>query len=257
MDIVIIGTGNTATLLGRTLKAAGHRIVQVYGRSSMAASELAYELGTESTTYWNVVNKDAQIFLLAVSDIAIEEIVRELHLSDKTIVHTAGSVSKNVLQNASLHYGIFYPLQSLRKEANYLPEVPIIIDASDPATLQQLENLASTISNTVITANDHQRLQLHLAAVFCNNFVNHLYVLMEEYCRKEGLDFTILLPLIRETTDRLKTMSPASSQTGPAIRKDMATIEKHIELLSGYPQLRNLYMVFTESIMSGIGDQSK
>ena len=92
MDIVIIGTGNTATLLGRTLKAAGHRIVQVYGRSSMAASELAYELGTESTTYWNVVNKDAQIFLLAVSDIAIEEIVRELHLSNKTIVQVMNSV---------------------------------------------------------------------------------------------------------------------------------------------------------------------
>ena len=51
MDIVIIGTGNTATILGRKLKAAGHHIVQIYGRDAKAASELAYELDTESTNY--------------------------------------------------------------------------------------------------------------------------------------------------------------------------------------------------------------
>ena len=89
MEIVIIGTGNTATVLGRKLKAAGHTIAQVFGRDSMAASELAYELGTESTNYWNVVNKEADMYILAVSDIAIAEVMKELHLPDKTIVHTA------------------------------------------------------------------------------------------------------------------------------------------------------------------------
>src|SRR5215218_10051531 len=112
MDIVIIGTGNTATVLGRKLKAAGHNILQVFGRDSSAASELAYELNTESTNYWNIVNRDANIYMLAVSDIAIEEIMKELRLPDKTIVHTAASVSKNILKNVSAHFGVFYPLQS-------------------------------------------------------------------------------------------------------------------------------------------------
>ena len=114
MDIVIIGTGNTATILGRKLKTAGHHIAQVYGRNASAASDLAYELDTESTNYWAVVTRTADLYILAVSDIAVEEIVKELQLPDKTIVHTAASVSKNVL-NKSSHYGVFYPLQSLKK----------------------------------------------------------------------------------------------------------------------------------------------
>ena len=142
MEIVIIGTGNTATVLGRKLKAAGHKILQVFGRDSMEASGLAYELGTESTNYWNVVNRDADVYILAVSDIAIEEIMKELQLPGKTIVHTAASVSKNVLKKASKHFGVFYPLQSLKKELDHSPDIPIIIDASDENTLNELETLA-------------------------------------------------------------------------------------------------------------------
>jgi predicted short-subunit dehydrogenase-like oxidoreductase (DUF2520 family) len=248
MEIVIIGTGNTATVLGRKLKAAGHRIVQVFGRDSSAASKLAYELGTESTNYWNVVNRDADLYILAVSDIAIEEVLKELQLPDKTIVHTAASVSKDILKNAAHHFGVFYPLQSLKKEVGYLPEIPIVIDASDDATLKELEVLGHTISERVVEAGDGQRLKLHLAAVIVNNFVNHLYALAEEYCKKEGIDFYLLLPLIEETAGRLKEIPPSQSQTGPALRNDRNTIEKHLQLLDNYPQLRKIYELLTESI---------
>jgi predicted short-subunit dehydrogenase-like oxidoreductase (DUF2520 family) len=248
MDIVIIGTGNTATVLGRKLKKVGHNIVQVFGRNTSEASELAYELDTESTNYWNVVNKNADLYILAVSDIAIEEVFRELHLTDKTVVHTAASVSKEVLKQGAEHYGVLYPLQSLKKDISYLPEIPIIIDASDKETLNMLDVLAHTISDRVVEANDETRVKLHLAAVMVNNFTNHLYALVEKYCKEEGLDFFLLQPLIRETVSRLENISPAKSQTGPAIRGDYNTIEKHRELLNKYPQLKKIYELFSESI---------
>jgi predicted short-subunit dehydrogenase-like oxidoreductase (DUF2520 family) len=248
MDIVIIGTGNTATVLGRKLRRAGHTILQVFGRNSSDASELAYELDTESTTYWNVVNKNADLYILAVSDIAIEEVFEELNLSDKTVVHTAASVSKDVLKEGAGHYGVLYPLQSLKKDLGYIPEIPIIIDASDEKTLNMLDVLAHTISDRVIEASDETRVKLHLAAVMVNNFTNHLYAQVEKYCKEEGLDFYILLPLIRETANRLDNMSPSKSQTGPAIRGDHPTIEKHLELLKKYPQLKKIYELFSESI---------
>ena len=250
MEIIIIGTGNTATVLGRKLKAAGHTILQVYGRNAAAASELAYELESESTNYWSVVNREAEIYILAVSDIAIAELVKELRLPEKTIVHTAASVSKNILKNSTSHFGVFYPLQSLKKENRHSPEIPIIIDASDEMTLHILENLASTISTTVAEADDAQRLKLHLAAVFCNNFVNHIYALMEDYCKKENLDFNLLIPLIQETTLRLATISPSSSQTGPALRADQSTIDKHLTLLASHQHLKELYAMMTKSIQS-------
>ncbi|HVE61123.1 MAG TPA: DUF2520 domain-containing protein [Chitinophagaceae bacterium] len=248
MDIIIIGTGNTATVLGRKLKAAGHNILQVFGRNASAASELAYELDSESTNYWSVVNRDAEIYILAVSDIAIEEIVKELRLPEKTIVHTAASVSKNILKNSTSHFGVFYPLQSLKKENSYSPETPIIIDASDEQTLHVLENLANTISATVAEADDEERLKLHLAAVFCNNFVNHIYALMEDYCRKENLNFSLLIPLIQETSLRLTSISPSSVQTGPAMRADQATIKKHLALLASHQHLKEIYELMTKSI---------
>ncbi|MGZ3838340.1 MAG: Rossmann-like and DUF2520 domain-containing protein [Flavisolibacter sp.] len=248
MEIVIIGTGNTATVLGRKLKAAGHKILQVYGRDSMAASRLAYELETESTNYWNVINREADIYIIAVSDMAIESILKELRLPEKTIVHTAASVSKYILQKATRHFGVFYPLQSLKKELGHLPEIPVVIDASDEITLHELEVLAYSISSKVVEADDEQRLKLHLAAVFCNNFVNHLYALTEYYCKKEHLDFTLLLPLIRETADRLEEIPPSQSQTGPAIRNDVETIEKQQALLEHYPQLKKIYAILSESI---------
>lgn len=250
MEIVIIGTGNTATVLGRKLKAAGHKILQVYGRDTSAASKLAYELGTESTNYWNVVSRDADLYILAVSDIAIKEILSELQLPDKTIVHTAASVSKNVLKNAARHFGVFYPLQSLKKEMGYLPDIPIVIDASDGSTLKELELLAQSISGRVVEAGDEQRMKLHLAAVIVNNFVNHLYALAKSYCNNEGIDFDLLLPLIKETAGRLNYISPSQSQTGPALRNERETIEKHLELLKNYPHLKKIYEIFTESIYS-------
>lgn len=247
MEIVIIGTGNTATILGRKLKEAGHTIVQVYGRNAEAASQLAYELDTDSTNYWSIVSRKADLYLIAVSDVAVEEVLRELQLPDGTVVHTAASVSKEVLQHEGA-YGVFYPLQSLKKETASLPDIPIIIDASDEQTFQQLEKLAESISSQVTRGSDSERLKLHLAAVFCNNFVNHLYTLAENYCRKEGLDFKLLLPLIKETALRLESISPARAQTGPAIRNDQATIDKHMALLENHPELRSFYELFTQSI---------
>ena len=248
MDIVLIGTGNTATVLGHKLKSAGHRIIQVYGRNSSDASKLAYELGTESTNYWNVVSKEADLYILAVSDIAISEIIRELHFPGKIVVHTAASVSKSVFKGSTDHYGVFYPLQSLRKEIKPLPDTPMIIDANDASTLDLLEQLAMSISSTVMIADDEKRKKIHLAAVFCNNFVNHLYALAESYCIKEGIDFKLLSPLILETAHRVENFSPGLSQTGPAVRNDYTTMENHLEMLDDYPEMKKIYALLSQSI---------
>ncbi|MFN8290510.1 MAG: F420-dependent NADP oxidoreductase [Chitinophagaceae bacterium] len=252
MDIVIIGSGNVAAILGRKFRNAGHRIVQVVGRNSAAASALAYEFDTVSTNYNGPITRSADVYLIAVSDHAMDDVIDDLHLKDKVVAHTAGSVPMQVLKNVTDHYGVFYPLQSLRKDMKELPAIPVYYDGSDELTKRTLRKLADSIApGRVAEAGDDARLKLHVAAVIVNNFPNHLYALTEEYCRKEGLDFTQLLPLIEETTERLKTASAADTQTGPAIRHDKETIQKHLTLLSDHPQLKNIYLLLTESIQQG------
>jgi predicted short-subunit dehydrogenase-like oxidoreductase (DUF2520 family) len=249
MDSVILGSGNVAAVLGRKFKSAGHNILQVISRNASAASKLAYEWDTESTNYPSIINRNADVYIVAVSDDAIDEVVADLQLPRKIVAHTAASVSKEILKTVTDHYGVFYPLQSLHKEDADLPETPIFFDGSDEMTRKKLETLANSISPQHVTqANDDARSKLHVAAVFVNNFTNHLYALAEDYCNKEGIDFNELLPLIEETASRIKDISPSRSQTGPAIRNDEETIQKHLELLNDHPQLKNIYQLMTKSI---------
>ena len=249
MDIVIIGSGNVAAVLGRKFKAAGHNILQIFSRNASAASELAYEWDTESTNYKSLINKNADVYIVAVSDDAIDDIANNLKLPGKVVAQTAASVPKEVLENVTNHYGVFYPLQSLRKEMKTIPDFPVFFDGCDDISKKTLEKLAHSITKENVTeAGNDERLKLHVAAVFVSNFVNHLYALAAAYCRKEGIDFRQLWPLIEETASRVKDVSPNSAQTGPAIRHDSETIHKHLELLKEHPQLKTLYVLLTESI---------
>ena len=249
MDIVIIGSGNVAAVLGRKFKAAGHNILQIYSRNASAASALAYEWDTESTNYKSLINTNAEVYIVAVSDDAIDDVIKDIHLPRKVVAHTAASVPGEILKPVTDHYGVFYPLQSLRKEMTGLPDVPVFFEGSDETTRKKLDALAHSIAGDNVTeAGGDARLKLHVAAVMVSNFTNHMYALAEDYCKKEGLDFRQRLPLIEETAGRIKDISPKTAQTGPAVRHDKETIEKHIDLLKQYPHLKNIYLLLTESI---------
>lgn len=248
MNIVIIGTGNTATVLGKKIKLAGHHIIQVFGRDHQNTIVLASLLDSQPVNDFNEIDPGAEIYILAVSDSAIEEVSRQLKLDNKILLHTAGAVSKDILKEASGKYGVLYPLQSLRKEMDPLTDVPLHIDAGDKQTLEKISVLAKSISNQVIISGDMERLKLHVAAVFCNNFTNYMYTLGEAYCKKEKLSFKHLLPLIKETALKLEYYSPTSMQTGPAIRGDQPTILKHEDLLRRYEELQDVYRYLTRKI---------
>ena len=249
MDIVIIGSGNVAAVLGRKFLASGHRIVQVVGRNAKAASALAYEWNTVSTNYKSAISRQADVYIIAVPDDAIGDVITDLKLPGKVVAHTAASVPKEALKPVTDHYGVFYPLQSLQKDNPALPVIPVFFDGADALAKKKLEQLAHSIADEkVMLAGDDERGKLHVAAVVVNNFTNHLYALAEDYCRKEGIDFKQLWPLIEETALRIKEIPAKQAQTGPAMRHDSETIHKHLELLKDHPQLKNIYIFLTESI---------
>ncbi len=254
LNIVMIGSGNVAAVLGRKFRAAGHSIVQVYGRNAGTAGRLAAEWGTVAVQDHSQLSPDADLYMIAVADDAIGEVTREMKLPGKVVAHTAAAVPAAVLAGVTGHYGVFYPLQSLRSEMKQLPDIPVFTDGNDDMARDLLEQLARSISGgKVYHAGDEERLKLHVAAVVVSNFTNHLFVLAEEYCRKENIDFRQLWPLIQETASRVRDISPRQVQTGPAIRNDKATIRRHLEILEKHPQLRNIYLTLSESIRAGNG----
>ncbi len=249
MDVVIIGSGNAATVLGRLIKKAGHTIVQVYSRTAEHARELANELGCSAVDQLSAINKDAGIYVVALTDDALEELDKTFQLNDKLVVHTAGSGSINLLKGVSIKHGVLYPLQTLRKEIKTPAEIPLLIDGNTKEVVEEVTVFAKTISPLVYHLSDEERGKIHLAAVVVNNFANHLFDLTFEYCKKENIDFKILFPIITETAERIRSNPPRDVQTGPASRNDTLTLSKHLRWLTNYPQLKYLYLKISESII--------
>lgn len=246
MNVVIIGTGNVAAVLSKMIRSTPHRLMQIAGRDISKSKLLAASAGVEASTFDNIY-PGADMYIIAVADTALPEIAKTFHCKG-IVVHTAGAVSKEILANVSDGYGVLYPLQSLRANLADIPHVPFLIDGNTEETIAKIAVFAKTISSQVSVANDDERMKLHIAAVFVNNFINYLLTITNDFCKKEKTDFSLLYPLLAETITRLKMFSPAVMQTGPAIRNDKLTIHRHLQWLSNYPEMSELYEFFTERI---------
>ena len=249
MKITILGAGNVATQLALVLKKSGHSIVQIYNRSDDAGYELAKAVGSVFVSNLDKL-ADADVYLMAVKDDAIALVADGINTGNKIVAHTSGTKSKDVLQSSSTNYGIFYPLQTMTKTAKVdFKNVPLLIEGNNELTIARLEELGRSISKNVHTVDEQQRQWIHVAAVFANNFTNHLYGISEQLLLAQGLPFEILKPLIFNFIQNLNEHSPSDIQTGPAVRGDLKTIEKHMQLLGDNQRLQKIYEVLTQSII--------
>lgn len=257
MNIVLIGTGNVGTILGRLIKDSTHSLVQLLGRSAEPTKQLAEELNCPFILHPEKLSSTADIYLLAIQDKEIPVILPKLKLPAKAIlVHTAGGVSIRALAPFCSYYGVLYPLQSLRKERRGDIAIPLFMDGNDSEAKMAIQELARGLSDSVDWADDAKRMKLHVAAVFTSNFTNYLYALANRYCQDEQIDFQYLLPLIQETAGRLTSADPAMMQTGPAARKDADTINKHLELLKEDPEAAKVYQFLSDAIIHSAALQS-
>lgn len=247
--ISIIGTGNVAWHLVKTLDAAGHTILQVYGRNADKAQQLAAPYNAQVVQEIRLLSDKTDILLLCISDDGITQLAPQLTHFRCLIAHTAGGVDMEALKNTSPYYGVLWPLQTLSagKKVNFM-EVPLCIEGSNRAAEMQLQALADSISNRVHFINSEKRKHLHLAAVFANNFTNAMYTLAAEIVEKQGIDFSLLRPLIKETAEKVQHLLPADAQTGPAKRHDEETIQQHLQLLTQGSAQEAAYRLLTDII---------
>lgn len=249
MKIVMIGSGNTATVLCALFHKSGHEIAQVVSRKIENARELASLYHCPAETLAAPEFQPADYYIIALHDAALDHLGKFLALQNKFLIHTAGAVSINALKNYTSTYGVLYPLQTLSKYAPDVAEIPFLVDGNNKESIHHILGLARSISSNVLLADDSQRLHYHVAAVFASNFANHMYALAELYCQKEKIDFKNILPLINEVNKRVASYSPFQTQTGPAMRDDIFTLNRHLQALSSHPDLKYIYVKMSESII--------
>ena len=243
--ITIIGSGNVAQhLIKAFTKSELVEIVQVYSRKKEALSSLI-EFDKITSDFEELQESD--LYIIAVSDKAIADVSRQLPFQNRIVVHTSGAASLDVL-DAKNRKGVFYPLQTFSKNKEIdFSIIPLCLEAENTFDFRVLETVAKSVSNAVFAINSDQRKALHVAAVFVNNFTNHLYHIGQEICEEHQVPFEILRPLIQETAEKINTLNPVDAQTGPAKRNDLVTIDAHLAYLTSENQ-KNIYKLITQSI---------
>ena len=263
MRIIFLGSGNLATHLSLALKAAGEDILQIFSRTQEHAQALADKLNCASCVSISDIRTDADVYIFSVKDDALPSLISQLsqHLTPNSqhplFLHTAGSVPMSVFpsntptpntQHPSPRYGVLYPMQTFSKDRSVnFREIPCFVEASDSNTLVEIKALASKVSDHVVEMSSEKRRKLHLAAVFACNMVNHCYRLAEKVLEEEGIDFSLYLPLIQETANKVKELSPRKAQTGPMVRYDKNIMDAQISLIND-ELTRQIYRLMADSI---------
>ncbi len=249
ISVIVVGSGNVASsFCGLVHQSKELVLVAILARNERKGQELAALYGTSYQSITSQGFPEADLVIIAVSDAAVTEVAGVNFPGNPILVHTAGAISKEVLLPFAKEYGVLYPLQSLSKKDKNVNEIPILFDGNTKIVSTKLGSIAAQLSNIYFEVSDENRLRYHLSAVFVNNFSNYLFTLAYEYCVKNNLDFSLLLPLLKATAMKVTATSPAALQTGPAVRKDKATIDKHLELLEGEEEMRRVYELFTRMI---------
>ena len=246
---VIIGSGNVAEVFARALPACGIEVRQIFARNAGRGEAVAALAGcgwTDDPAHLAA----ADIYITAVSDSSIGSVLDPLTIpGTAVVVHTAGAQPVEAIPAHFARRGVLYPLQTFTAGRKVdFGAIPFFIEASDPATLAAIREVASRLSCHVFDSTSESRAEVHLAGVFACNFVNHIYALADDILREEGIPFEVLLPLIDETAAKVHRLTPREAQTGPAIRYDENVINKHLAMLDKTPELKALYETLSRSI---------
>ena len=245
----MIGAGNVSSHISRHFHLSGHHISCIYSRTEAAAQQLAAELGVPGTSVVEEVPVDADFYLLCVPDRVVLEVAEKFRHTSGIWLHTAGALSMNLFQGVFKQYGVLYPLQTLSKARSLeASQVPCLVEGSSPQVSAEVMKLALSVYRNVEEVNSEKRLVIHTAAVFANNFSNHMVHIAKELVSEQNIDPQMIEPLLQETFEKIKALGTVEGRTGPAIRGDQETMNKHIELLKDHPEWEKLYTFISRDI---------
>ena len=242
MNIVLIGQGNVATNLHHAFALKGLRTQMVSSREGLDSLPAA------------------DVYIYAVRDEALPQVVQKIaeeskmpintHLRTALHLHTSGTMPISVFGDALPHAGIMYFFQTFSKAKliDDFSQIPVFVEGKQIDDLSAIFTLAQTLTPRVYEASQHDRERLHVAGVFANNFTNHMYAIAADILKDTHIPFQVLLPLIDQTAEKIRHLSPHDAQTGPAKRHDEQVMKHHLSLLTT-PEQKQLYTLISQMIM--------
>ncbi|MEG1556032.1 MAG: DUF2520 domain-containing protein [Bacteroidales bacterium] len=248
-NITIIGSGNVASWFAHQASIAGIRIVQIYSRQLEHAQAIASIYQAQAIDHLKDLSFQSDLFLFSLKDDLYEDILKTIPTILPFAVHTAGSVSLKIFQHHAQNFGVLYPYQTISKTMDFNQmEVPLCVEGNRQETDTELLDFALRLSPRSYLINEEQRFTLHLAAVFASNFTNALYTIAHDILQKQHINWEIILPLLQNTLNKTRNLTPVEAQTGPAVREDFGIMQKQLASLDS-PALQIIYRMMSEYII--------
>ncbi len=249
MKISIVGRGNVAYHL---YHAAINQNIQIEAIITRDENPVSWATNLQTTSK-DLKNLDSDLIFLAISDDAIQEFFSSYKFpSVTTIVHCSGTVILGAISNFHSNTGVIYPFQTFSTDKKIdLKTVQTFIEYSNPKAQSTIEDFCSEVFPKYQYLSSEDRLKLHLAAVFANNFTNHMLTIAENILEESNLPAEVIHELVEETFAKYKTKGARKSQTGPAARGDQKTINAHLEKLKT-KELREIYKSISSHIKNSL-----
>ena len=247
--VSLIGSGNIAHWLVYAMRKAGVTVRQIYSRQLGHAQALAEKADAEAIDNLRDLSPDSDMYIFSVKDDSYESLLQHLPFRLPMAAHTAGSLSIRIFEPYAESYGILYPYQSVNKGMDFEDViVPLCVETNNQTAENELLAFANRLTSAVQQLDESQRLVLHRAAIFGCNFTNAMYSIAYDILKEHHIDWKIILPLLQNTMEKVKTMNPHDAQTGPAQRGDQNIIRLHQEALQD-EKLKEIYRLMTDYIM--------
>jgi predicted short-subunit dehydrogenase-like oxidoreductase (DUF2520 family) len=137
-----------------------------------------------------------------------------------------------------------------------MPGAPVAITATEPKAAETGFRLAEDAGGRPFALDDDVKPLYHAAAVFTSNFMVTALAAARELLDAAGVPdaVEVMTPLANATLHNALISDPISVLTGPAVRGDVGTVERNINVLrERAPELVQPYVVLSATALSLVG----
>lgn len=265
--IAVIGAGKVGSALAIALQNAGHLVMGVASRTQSAAETLAARVGAaKAGIKIKQAVRQAEVILITTPDRQIAVVVEALLKEDairsgQFVFHACGSQSAETLaavRDAGAIIGSMHPLQAFSTIEGAVQSIPgtyFAIDG-DAAAIAAAKQMIVDIGGQSFVIPSAQRALYHAAACMASNYTVAVIHSAVQMFKALGITETeaiaALSPIMRGTFANIVRAGTVNALTGPIVRGDVGTIEKHLAQIAELsPKESTIYAqlgIYTEKI---------
>jgi predicted short-subunit dehydrogenase-like oxidoreductase (DUF2520 family) len=195
---------------------------------------------------------DAELVLLCVPDRVIAEVAAAIP-TGPWVAHTSGACRLDALAPHTRRFSL-HPLQTftLDRGPEQLDGAWAAVSGESDEALSAARELAEFLGLKTFELDDEARPLYHAAAHFASAYLVTLHDVAAELMDAVGAPPEALEPLM------LRTVENGFDHTGPLVRGDWETIDRHAEAIGARrPQLLALYRALAETEAALLGARAR